>query len=66
MNTSSVENWYSFGSRTAWLRLVMKTLAVRGMTVKNLHRYYAIYLSYMAPRAQYVLRPRFSCGSSGS
>src|SRR5262245_34122865 len=31
MNTSSVENWYSFGSRTAWLRLVMKTLAVRGM-----------------------------------
>src|SRR6185295_14423913 len=31
MKTSSVENWYSLGSRTAWLRLVMKTLAVRGM-----------------------------------
>jgi len=26
------------------------------MTVKNLHRYYAIYLSYMAPRARFVRR----------
>src|SRR5688572_18091501 len=31
MNTSSVLNWNSLGSRTAWLRLVMKTLAVRAM-----------------------------------
>ena len=31
INTSSVSNWNSFGRRTAWLRLVMKTLAVRGM-----------------------------------
>src|SRR5262245_60624737 len=37
MNTSSVENWYSFGNRTAWLRLVMKTLAVRGMASNPPH-----------------------------
>src|SRR5438093_4831661 len=66
MNTSSVENWYSFGSRTAWLRLVMKTLAVRGM-IKSLRWHYAIYLTYMAPRAQYVsLRSRsWSSATSG-
>jgi hypothetical protein len=31
INTSSVENWYSVGSRTAWLRLVMTIFAVRGI-----------------------------------
>jgi len=30
MKTSSVQNWYSLGSRAAWLRFVMNTLAVRG------------------------------------
>ena len=42
MNTSAVENWYSLGSRTAWLRLVMKTLAVRGMADAS-DGQYAIY-----------------------
>ena len=50
MNTSSVENWYSLGRRTAWLRLVMKTLAVRGMVAGTSASHYAIYRAYMAPR----------------
>ena len=35
IRTSSVANWNSFGSRTAWLRLVMKTFAVRDMSVAS-------------------------------
>jgi len=31
IRAQSVENCYSLGTRTAWLRSVMKTLAVRGM-----------------------------------
>src|SRR5271168_320353 len=31
MKTSEVENWKSLGRRTAWLRLFMKILAVRGI-----------------------------------
>jgi hypothetical protein len=44
MNTSFVENRYSLGSRTAWLRFVMNTLAVRGM-VTDLPGSDAIYVS---------------------
>ena len=58
-------NWKSFGRRTAWLRLVMKTLAVRDISDAS-RSYYAIYNSYMAPRVQYVRLPRSLSVSSGS
>jgi len=49
MKISGVENWYYFGSRTAWLRLVMNTLAVRGMSTPS--SWYAIDVRIRQPRA---------------
>ena len=48
MNTSSVVNWNSFGSRTAWLRLVMKTLARRGMVGPPVNPPYTLVYAILA------------------